>query len=286
MPNPLTRFSSLCYFEKGADRTSPHHLPAGKHPLIQVITGFNTDVVHNGVTYHVQTEDKGADSPLILSLVYERGTILAAKRSSYEDLVKEGLDEKALGERLKRQHKLICAAIRAGRIEELKRLSAKPATAGTEGDLGSRIPMPEDAPIWDIPLEEIARPAAGDGTAVIDVDDVAIVKEMAQLDPSLDKSLRVKLFGSEKFFAGERKRLNILICRAGAESSVADASVMIKVLGSDFRPLIFHAKADSNGIAVVMVKIPSFRAGRAAILIRAIAGSEEAELRRVIAHDR
>lgn len=242
--------------------------------------------MHNGVTYHVQTEDKGVDSPIILSLVYERGTILSAKRSSYEDLLNGELDEKVLAERLARQHKLICAAIRSGRIEELKRLSAKPAAAGSDGDLSPRIPMPDDAPIWDIPLEHIAAAATAEGGVIIDMDDIAIVKELEQIDPSLDKSLRVKLFGSEKFLAGERKRLNILVCRGGAESSVADASVMIKVLGSDFRPLIFHAKADSNGIAVVMVKIPSFRAGRAAILIRAMAGSEEAELRRVIAHDR
>ena len=42
-----------------------------------MITGFNTDVEHDGVVYHVQTEDKGLDSPLILSLVYSGGAILA-----------------------------------------------------------------------------------------------------------------------------------------------------------------------------------------------------------------
>jgi hypothetical protein len=52
-----------------------------------VITGFNTDIEHDGVTYHVQTEDKGLDSPIILSLVYVGGTILASKRSPYEDLI-------------------------------------------------------------------------------------------------------------------------------------------------------------------------------------------------------
>ena len=41
------------------------------------ITGFNTDIEHDGVIYHVQTEDKGLDSPIILSLVYAGGTILA-----------------------------------------------------------------------------------------------------------------------------------------------------------------------------------------------------------------
>lgn len=90
-----------------------------------MITGFNTDIERDGVVYHVQTEDKGLDSPLILSLVYSGGEILAAKRTPYEDLIAEGFTDQALAERLKRQHRLICAAINAGRIEELKQMGSR-----------------------------------------------------------------------------------------------------------------------------------------------------------------
>ena len=90
-----------------------------------MITGFNTDIEHEGIVYHVQTEDKGLESPLLLSLVYVGGAILAAKRSRYEDLIATGFDEDVLSKRLKRQHQLICAAIRAGRIAELKRMGAR-----------------------------------------------------------------------------------------------------------------------------------------------------------------
>ena len=83
-----------------------------------MITGYNTDVEHNGVVYHVQTEDKGLRTPVILSLVYTGGAILASKRSPYDDLIASGFEEKVLVERLERQHKLICAAVHAGRIEE------------------------------------------------------------------------------------------------------------------------------------------------------------------------
>ena len=97
-----------------------------------MITGFNTDVEHEGVVYHVQTEDKGLSSPLILSLVYSRGEILASKRSPYEDLIARGFTDEALAERLKRQHLLICAAIRAGRIADLKRMGAQTPAAATD----------------------------------------------------------------------------------------------------------------------------------------------------------
>ena len=98
-----------------------------------MITGFNTDIDFDGVTYHVQTEDKGLDTPLILSLVYQHGTILASKRSPYEDLIADGFDESVLTERLQRQHKLICAAIKAGRIEDLKRMTMKNSSNSEEG---------------------------------------------------------------------------------------------------------------------------------------------------------
>ena len=92
-----------------------------------MITGYNTDVEHAGVIYHVQTEDKGLQTPIILSLVYTGGEILASKRASYDDLIASGFSSEILAERLQRQHKLICAAVHAGRIEELKQLAARDA---------------------------------------------------------------------------------------------------------------------------------------------------------------
>jgi hypothetical protein len=94
-----------------------------------VITGYNTDVEHDGVVYHVQTEDKGLENPMLLSLVYVGGTILASKRTSYADLIEAGFDELALSERLQRQHRLICAAINAGRIDDLKKMTAAARSA-------------------------------------------------------------------------------------------------------------------------------------------------------------
>src|SRR5947209_9798540 len=126
----LTLFKRLCYCSFGAcvagpDSCSSPLLPEVLPPETAVITGFNTDIEHNGTVYHVQTEDKGLDAPIILSLVYVGGAILASKRSPYDDLISAGFDAQVLTERLQRQHKLICAAINAGRIEDLKRLQQR-----------------------------------------------------------------------------------------------------------------------------------------------------------------
>src|SRR5215510_8911906 len=114
-----------------------------------MLTGYNTDVEYDGVVYHVQTEDNGIDKPFILSLVYVGGEILVSKRAPYDDLIEKGFDDAVLLERLQRQHKLICAAIHAGRIGELKELShrdsGKVASPRT-GPLVESLPQPEDQP--------------------------------------------------------------------------------------------------------------------------------------------
>jgi hypothetical protein len=58
---------------------------------------------------------------------------------------------------------------------------------------------------------------------------------------------------------------------------------MVKALGAAFRPVIFHAKSDANGLAKIHFQIPTFKSGRAALLIRAMSDGEEVELRRLIA---
>lgn len=318
-----------------------------------VITGFNTDIKHGGVTYHVQTEDKGLKTPLILSLVYQGGTILASKRSPYDDLVKEKFDEKVLEVRLNRQHKLICAAIRAGRIDDLKQMTAKDSTRTSKAPVIQKevpqpvpppvltkpvvekvpaaevkepqdfvpeakpipkpqvetvvapkvdqpvsappsadgIPKPEDEPVWDIPIIEdvtIVEEEVFDVAQIVEEEiilppeAVEIIGDLEQFGGLLENELQVKILGENRFASGQRKNINILVCRGEEDTAVEDAEVMVKVIGSDFRPSIYHSKADGNGVATVQLELPSFRSGRAAILVRAMVEGEEAELRRAI----
>lgn len=91
----------------------------------QMITGFNTDVSYQGRVYHVQTEDRGQDKPFLESLVYIGGTIIAKKRTPYSEQLSKGATEEMIASLLKRQHQVIIAAIKAGRIEDLVRYSTK-----------------------------------------------------------------------------------------------------------------------------------------------------------------
>lgn len=317
-----------------------------------MITGFNTDIEHDGVIYHVQTEDKGVETPLILSLVYDRGTILASKRSPYNDLVQSGFDEQVLADRLQKQHKLICAAVRAGRIEDLKQMTAREAALKKEAAANGHapaaktpqnvqqvqsvrkaevrtlqplaaqnnpaaanppvkqeitappkeanapnapaipqpkesfvpaIPQPKEELIWDLPLEIIDDDFIVEAETILAADAVEVIADLNNTSPKVKKpSLEIEFLNETAFKAGERKTLNIRVFRGSSQNFIREAQVMVKVLGSSFRPLIFHARTNEEGIAVVHLQLPQFRSGRGAILVRAISDGEEAELRQIV----
>lgn len=297
-----------------------------------MITGFNTDIEYGGVTYHVQTEDKGKNKPIILSLVYNGGTILASKRAPYDDLLSSNFNERILAERLNKQHRLICAAIQAGRIEDLKKMTAREAearNAASEPQEPQSVPaQAESLPIPDplktdtgpskpsgIPLDDyqgqetpIPKPVFGaeekfeelglidepiiEAVAVIEDEDiliipdeaVAIINEPDFADRPDHNKLCIEILGDIRFKGGERNSVAFMVSRGSSRKVVSGAEIMVKILGSSFRPVIFHALTDANGVATVNMQMPSFSTGRAAFLVRAISEGEEIELRRSIAH--
>ena len=121
-----------------------------------------------------------------------------------------------------------------------------------------------------------------DEIEILPDDAVAVVSELSGLERSTNQKLSLELLSDSKFKGGDRRTVSIMICRGTERKVVTNAQIMIKVLGSSFRPVIFHAKTDANGLARVHLQLPHFQAGRAALLIRAIADGEEIELRRVV----
>jgi hypothetical protein len=234
-----------------------------------VITGYNTDVEHNGVVYHIQTEDKGLQTPIILSLVYTGGAILAAKRAPYDDLIAEGFSQEVLAERLQRQHKLICAAVHAGRIEELKQLG--------ERDAVKQSPEVSTAP------SQQADDGGGEASGEEGNEEIAAPDRFAITEETED-GLSIRLLDEKDLRAGESVTLRLQVTRAvpDGREPAAKANITVKLLGSSFSPASTFSTTDSNGRSSVSMALPPFAAGRAAILIRAEADGEVAELRRII----
>jgi len=96
--------------------------------------------------------------------------------------------------------------------------------------------------------------------------------------------LFISLLDDDEFYSGKRYTLRALISKRTGEDEkpLANVSVSVKILGTTFRPLIYSLKTEKDGVASLSTEIPHFTSGRAAVLIRAVAKDEAAELRRII----
>ncbi len=239
----------------------------------------------------------------MLTLVYTGGAILASKRVRYDDLIAKGFDEKLLAERLLRQHKLICAAIRSGRIEDLKKMTEREspsrATHAKDGKPADSKPLVEPTATFDpevtlesfkstpspaprkeqtSPLGPKVPPRHKQPATTANRQPIAI-----RLGQSANAALHVVLIDEKLYRGGDRVVLRVRVENAADErETIPGADVIVKILGSTFRPMIFQTRTGTDGIAAVDTELPHFRSGRAAILVRATAGDLEAELRRII----
>lgn len=242
------------------------------------------------MVYHVQTEDKGLDSPLILSLVYSGGEILASKRVPYEDLIAAGFNEEELAQRLKRQHRLICAAINAGRLEELKRMGARAegapveradvVTAETKAD--ATVEIPRDESITEKVDEPLKKTSSAKESAYT-VYDSRRQSPLGEVEVLKD-GLALTILDEKELNAGDAVSLRILVEKrsATAQKPIDGVSLSVKILGTTFRPQIYSVRTGRDGIGIVSAEIPRFTSGRAALLIRAVSEDQSTEVRRVI----
>ena len=80
-----------------------------------MLIGYNTNVPYKGTIYHVQTEDSGLKSPVIITLLYLKGTILASKKTNYSHLVADPDYKEKVRELMKEQHKAMLRELIAGK---------------------------------------------------------------------------------------------------------------------------------------------------------------------------
>ncbi len=84
-----------------------------------MITGYNSDVRYRSLSFHVQTEDKGPKNPVVETLLYHKGMILATRKTPYHHI----LNDEHVGEKVKklmiRQHQEMIMDLRKGVFDEL-----------------------------------------------------------------------------------------------------------------------------------------------------------------------
>jgi hypothetical protein len=105
-----------------------------------MVGGFNTNVRYRERTYHVQTEDGGAESPNIITLLYEGGAILFSRKRSYAEQAGTPDREAAVRQMMEEQHRATVQALKAGKLDDKlgQAGTAAPAVEFGAGLIGER----------------------------------------------------------------------------------------------------------------------------------------------------
>ena len=106
-----------------------------------MLTGYNTDFKFDGKIYHCQTEDGGINSPVITSLMYHQGAILASRKTSYADILRADCLEDVVRELMMEQHKQMIRDLMQNKLKV--NVNAPPQTEPAPKAAAPAPPAPE-----------------------------------------------------------------------------------------------------------------------------------------------
>lgn len=109
-----------------------------------MLPGINTDAMHDGVNYHVQTEDLGTKNPIILTLVYRNGAVIFRETFDYGQSLVADPSPSLLRTLMDGQHRRVLRQVSEGEFT--------PRTGGPEAP----DPAPPSKTVEDL-IEEYLR---------------------------------------------------------------------------------------------------------------------------------
>src|SRR5258706_7463 len=211
-----------------------------------MITGFNTDVDYEGRVFHVQTEDKGLDNPVVESLVYTGGEIITSRRSSYADLVRSpSYTDTELARRMESQHQAIIREIMSGRFDP-------------DGPRPFGYNIVTNRSLDEVVLEFLAR-------------EVGL------------EQIRLEMAEHQTFVEGSEPTLNLRVIAEASDRPVAGAKVTVKLISTREKPKeIFSGTTAQDGRIEATFQIPSMPGANTAILFQAEAAGNNAEIKQLV----
>jgi hypothetical protein len=211
-----------------------------------MITGFNTDVDHDDRVFHVQTEDKGLDNPIIESLIYCGGEIIDTRQNSYAEVTEsEEFSEDTVLEQMETQHQTMIREILNGRFD----------TQGPK-PFGHKI-------ITNRSLDEVVLDFLGYACEV--------------------EEIRLQLIDEQVLTEGTRPTLRLKVVKKASGRPVHGAQVTIKLISTRERPReLFVAPSDDEGFVEAVCEIPDLPGANGAILCEAMMSGKKAQVRQLI----
>jgi hypothetical protein len=84
-----------------------------------MLSGFNTNIDHHGVLFHVQTEDSGRKHPHVITHLYHRGTILASEKCGYAERLESSDLEREVKALMESQHRAMVERLEGGELDDV-----------------------------------------------------------------------------------------------------------------------------------------------------------------------
>ncbi|MCB1034305.1 MAG: hypothetical protein KDD47_10790 [Acidobacteria bacterium] len=235
-----------------------------------MITGYNTDVPHRDVVFHVQTEDKGKSNPLIETLVYVGGRVLATRRSPYGELLEEGKGEKEIVSLMENQHRRVIAAIRAGKLD------AKYDEAVNTGSRAVPVRPASDPPSTELTISAAVPTESADRT----LDQVILDYLTSEAD---QEQLLLMVDGDNRLSLGSSAGLAIRTSSSKSGLAVAGARVAVRMISTVSEPCtLVSGQTDGEGSLRLNFDIPKLERGTAALIIVADSAIGTAEIKHLL----
>jgi len=129
-----------------------------------MLPGFNTNVRHRGVLFHVQSEDSGRAHPHVITHLYHGGTILFSEKSGYAALVDAADLPARVRELMETQHRAVLTRLRSGDFDDNIRerlggvLDEADARASTRPTATAPLDETQPRPLAAKPAPQVAQP--------------------------------------------------------------------------------------------------------------------------------
>lgn len=235
-----------------------------------MISGYNTDVRHGDVVFHVQTEDKGEGNPLIESLVYVGGQVLAAKRSSYAEALAEGQPMQAIAKKMEVQHRRVIAAIRSGKFaEKARQLMGGAATTTTA------VAASKTAPVTETVKAEVQ---SADPNRTLD----QVILEYLTNEADQDQ-LMVEVEGEPKLVSGSPAHLVLSTTSSSSGQPLEGVRFEVRMISTVAEgKILAKSRSDEAGKVAMLFEIPDLGGGTAALIITAESDLGTVELKHLL----
>jgi hypothetical protein len=245
-----------------------------------MITGYNTDVPHADVVFHVQTEDKGLASAFIESLVYVGGQVLAKKRTSYKSALDAGDGKKRIVELMDQQHRLTIAEIKSGKYDGQIPGAKQAGSSMSAEDLLEQPTATPEVEIEHLPAPDPTRQvAAAEGDSPT-LDQII----MDYLNSESEQEALILMMDADHEFAlGQTVALRFRTKGSLSGQPVPGTRISVKMISTVVEPAtLAQGETNAEGELGLSVSIPALQRGSSALIVTASSAIGTAEIKQLL----